>query len=914
MNRPDNQTESTPNGALGRSFWAIALLAITVLGLGLRLYRLGEESIDLEEYVSACHLDAPDLIAFIKEVKDHYPYGAPLAFVVEYAWVRVVGTDLPRVRLLFVIAGTLVIPLLYLYARALYGPGMGRRAGLLAAVCVALSPVHVFHSQEARMYAFLVLLALVSAYSFAQAVGALPERTRQRALWWAVNVLANLCVIWTHLFGVLLLFAEGLFLLAFHRKDLRTALPWFTIHFLFCIPLALWVVTIPEQPDTLYGYYYRVNLRFLFWDLLGDDVVCVTTGLPIASRAWEFLPSFLAERIVAAHVWLDKAFLLMSGVAVGWVVWRLTWGKWCVRGSEPCAYTGPDFRQGVFLLMWFAVPVLVLAVLSLTWRRCYSQRFTMYTSLASYVMIGGAVASIAGRRWRRLATGAVVLLCAYQLSLLIPGPVRTDWRAAAEYIEANAAPGDVVLVQNPFWLRIFVFNTHDYPLPVSAPCTNDVLAEQTAFLLNGAAEESDGGASRSVWVVLMGRSYEFERRAHAHGFAPMLRDFSGARSMTVYRVKKDPAGEPSAHETAKAPPAADFFPNAGVLAKAIAAQSRHPGLVAYWTAIEMDADPWSAYVRLGIALAEKGSAGLAAAAFRDAVRLNPRCAIELADLQAALVGEGDYAGMTDAALAALASNPGDTRGVASLFSALRARAEQDRVIDLARRVIEVQPDCALAFSYLGMALESQGDTNGAIDAFRKALELDPRQDAAIYIALGGLYRAAGNAEDACTVLRRGVKEHPEVAWLHAHLGTALIEKGEHDAGISAMQNAVKLDPPDPNIWGILGAQLIEDATYEEAIHILNRAAELDPDNPRRHWILARALMGRGDEAAARKAIGKALSLDAQFAERWQPLITALYETKDYATARAEAHKLRDKGEAVPLELMQKIDRESGKRE
>ena len=62
-------------------------------------------------------------------------------------------------RLPSIIAGTLAIPALYLLGRELYD----RRTGLVAAAFGAASPLLIWYSQEARMYAFVELFGLLAA-------------------------------------------------------------------------------------------------------------------------------------------------------------------------------------------------------------------------------------------------------------------------------------------------------------------------------------------------------------------------------------------------------------------------------------------------------------------------------------------------------------------------------------------------------------------------------------------------------------------------------------------------------------------------------------------------------------------------------------------------------------------------------
>ncbi len=74
-----------------------------------------------------------------------------------HGWIGLLGADPVALRLLSVIFGFLAIPAIYLAARRLFG---GSRVPLLAAFLLAINPMHVFYSQEVRMYGFVALLSI----------------------------------------------------------------------------------------------------------------------------------------------------------------------------------------------------------------------------------------------------------------------------------------------------------------------------------------------------------------------------------------------------------------------------------------------------------------------------------------------------------------------------------------------------------------------------------------------------------------------------------------------------------------------------------------------------------------------------------------------------------------------------------
>ena len=212
-----------------------ALLAIMLLALALRVYQLPHESAWWDEIVCLRHLTAPSLPAFISAVRHDDPPMTPGYFTTAYAWAHAVSPSVTSMRGLSILFGIATIPLLYAFARLLYGA----RAGLIAALAFSTSMVHVYFAQEVRTYAFVTFFALLSAYTLARA----PARESRRA-WWAAHLATNALLTFTHLFATILFGVEGLVLLCVLRSRPRAVSVWFGVHVVLAALLAAWLHTI----------------------------------------------------------------------------------------------------------------------------------------------------------------------------------------------------------------------------------------------------------------------------------------------------------------------------------------------------------------------------------------------------------------------------------------------------------------------------------------------------------------------------------------------------------------------------------------------------------------------------------------------------------------------------------------------
>jgi 4-amino-4-deoxy-L-arabinose transferase-like glycosyltransferase len=179
------------------------LLAVIALGAALRFSTLGLQSYRYDEAVTVGRVLQPSFFATIAAVS-HSESTPPLYYALAWLWSLPFGTGEVWMRSLSALAGTASILIVYLAARALPLP---RRAATISAALVAVSPVLVWFSQDARAYALVFLFASLSFLFFARARRGVGRRD---LLWWA---LFSGLAIATHYFAGFLVAPEAAMLL-----------------------------------------------------------------------------------------------------------------------------------------------------------------------------------------------------------------------------------------------------------------------------------------------------------------------------------------------------------------------------------------------------------------------------------------------------------------------------------------------------------------------------------------------------------------------------------------------------------------------------------------------------------------------------------------------------------------------------
>lgn len=159
--RPVPFTPDSPR--VHRRGFALALTAITLLALGLRLYRLDFESLWMDEVVTVETYHYPPIPLIQKAADLGQP---PLDNFVGAVSARVGLADSDWwVRFPAAAFGTGAVVLLGLLLRRLRGDVPGLIAALLLAVC----PLHQYLSQEARPYAIFVFFGLATVLAYLSA-------------------------------------------------------------------------------------------------------------------------------------------------------------------------------------------------------------------------------------------------------------------------------------------------------------------------------------------------------------------------------------------------------------------------------------------------------------------------------------------------------------------------------------------------------------------------------------------------------------------------------------------------------------------------------------------------------------------------------------------------------------------------
>jgi mannosyltransferase len=231
--------------------WVLA--GLTVLGVTVRFASLGVQSYHHDEVITAVRVlpgSFGDMLHTVK-VSESNP---PLYYVLGWGWAKAFGTGEVGLRSLSALFGAATVPVGYLIGRHL----ATRRAGLILAGLIAVNPMLIWYSQEARSYALLVFFGAVAMYFFVRAL----DTGRGRDLaWWALASALALC---SHYFAVFAVAIEALWLLVALRARWRLVLP--ALAAVAAAGLALLPLANAQTNPTHIGWIENSPLPERFWE------------------------------------------------------------------------------------------------------------------------------------------------------------------------------------------------------------------------------------------------------------------------------------------------------------------------------------------------------------------------------------------------------------------------------------------------------------------------------------------------------------------------------------------------------------------------------------------------------------------------------------------------------------------------
>lgn len=404
------------------AYWRWAAIGVIVLGLGLRLFHLGTESLWNDELSSVFFSSHGPLAAIGYSIRDT---GPPLYYVLQSLLLLVVPANEITMRLLPAVFGSLSIWLIYLVGLRMYS----RPVGVVAAGLFAVSRWGIALGQEARAYSLATLLVLCIAYSLLLLI------ERPSPIRYIAHGVCIVLAAYSHLFGGIAV--AGIVLGVLLRPRIARRLGW------------EWVATLGVAA-----------LFFVPWLFVLGSQAAFVADVSTAGRWALTAPSSISNTMIKGMYtyapWGNgNELLAVLFLAVA------TFGAFAMdemsrevrSGSR--GETGFDFEScdrvailTSWLLMVYAGSLLVSKFLV----PIYSTRMVIVAAPALYLLAANGLTRV----WRPAAIlllAAGLVMSVKTLHTYYAQPQKEPWRPVTKYLLSVHAERDSIIGSAPWMLK-----------------------------------------------------------------------------------------------------------------------------------------------------------------------------------------------------------------------------------------------------------------------------------------------------------------------------------------------------------------------------------------------------------------------------------------------------------------------------
>ncbi|MCL4416543.1 MAG: glycosyltransferase family 39 protein [Actinobacteria bacterium] len=360
---------------------------ILVSSLILRLVSLNQ-SLWLDEAINILAVKNFSLSGLLTQyaVADFHPPGW---LIILWFWGKLFGYSEIAMRIPSVFFGVATVYITYLIGKKLFS----KRLGLIAALLLSINPLHIYYSQEARMYSLATLAVVINILILIKIV----KKERVNLIFF---ILSNVLILLSDYVAYFIFPVEFIFLLLLKEKEFQKK--WFIALVIALVLVSWWIPVFLSQLNV--GAVASANLPAWKFIVGGFDF----KTLPLT------FVKFIIGRISLANKTIYYAILLPICSLFAYLLWN------GIRKSN-------SFQKKL-LITWIIIPPLIATLISLV--------VPVYNYFRVLFILPGFVILIAAgifyfKNKLRVAFLVVVVLIEFICSLLylfIPGYQREDWR------------------------------------------------------------------------------------------------------------------------------------------------------------------------------------------------------------------------------------------------------------------------------------------------------------------------------------------------------------------------------------------------------------------------------------------------------------------------------------------------------
>ncbi len=224
----------------------VILIIIFAIGIFLRFFKLGGQSVWIDEFCTARFAANKDLIMVFWDVfaKDMHP---PMFYMLEHIFCGIFGYSELSLRFLPFVFGVISMFVFYRFVRAFFS----EETSLIATALFCLNPYQIYYAQEARNYTMFLVVSMLMMYYFLMSI-------KYNSFMAGPFVFWSVLGIYTHAFAVILLLVMNGVLIIGYREEIRLNL-WLkaqAVIAVFLLPMFMFLL----KASSAESYYHNMQM------------------------------------------------------------------------------------------------------------------------------------------------------------------------------------------------------------------------------------------------------------------------------------------------------------------------------------------------------------------------------------------------------------------------------------------------------------------------------------------------------------------------------------------------------------------------------------------------------------------------------------------------------------------------------
>lgn len=382
----------------------VFFLILILLALSFRIYNLNN-SIWLDEGHSIA-IAQQDIYSVVNYLKDVHP---PLYYMILHYWMQLFGNSEFSIRFPSVIFGLVSVFVIYKISSELFN----KEVGLISSILLSFSLFHIIYSQEARQYALMMLLILISNFFYLKLLNRIKYKTT------IGYIISTVLLTYTHMIGLFFIIPQFIYYIFKFRQCKNNIKYWFIIQFIIFILFLPWICMLSKISNT--------------------ESLIQWLPIPTINDLFNTFISFSNESLIIFLIFIILVFISIFRIKNQMFVY--------------IDYTHK--KENFYLLLWVLLPITLVFIISLFVQPLYQSRYLIGALPALYILISNGIYKL--KKIGMVILIIIILISISQMFNYYSTNQKEEWNELVNYIDKNEENDSMIILYPNFISDPFIY-------------------------------------------------------------------------------------------------------------------------------------------------------------------------------------------------------------------------------------------------------------------------------------------------------------------------------------------------------------------------------------------------------------------------------------------------------------------------